>query len=63
MNQAQTVNGIKVFLASSSELDLERAHVGDLFNGINSVIAEINVRVRLLKWENFNSAFTGKAYV
>ena len=60
MNETQTLSEIKVFLASSSELDLERAHVGDFFNDINSILADTNVRVRLLKWENFNPAFTGE---
>jgi hypothetical protein len=57
MTQAHTENEIKVFLASSLELELERAHVGDLFNDINSLIADTAVRVRLLKWENFDPAF------
>ena len=60
MTQANTKSEIKVFLASSSELDLERAHVGDLFNDINSILADTNVRLRLLKWENFDPAFTGE---
>jgi len=60
LNQTQTESEIKVFLASSSELDIERAYVGDLFNDINSVIADTSVRVRLLKWENFDPAFTGE---
>ena len=50
---------IKIFLASSSELELERAHVGDLFNDINSNLADSEVRVRLLKWEMFDPAFKG----
>lgn len=56
----QTENEIKIFLASSSELELERAHVGDLFNDINSILVDTNVRVRLLKWENFDPKFNGK---
>jgi len=60
LNQTQTENEIKVFLASSSELDLERAHIGDLFNDINSILADTKVRLRLLKWENFDPAFTGE---
>ena len=60
MKETQTPSEIKVFLASSAELDLERAHVGDFFNDINSILADTNVRMRLLKWENFNSAFTGE---
>jgi hypothetical protein len=50
----------KIFLASSSELDLERAYVGDLFNDINSLLADTAVRVRLLKWEVFDPLFKGE---
>jgi len=60
MNQTQTENEIKVFLASSSELDIERAHIGDLFNDINSLLADTPVRVRLLKWEVFDPLFKGE---
>jgi len=60
MNQTQAENEIKVFLASSSELDIERAHVGDLCNDINSLIADTAVRVRLLKWEVFDPLFKGE---
>jgi len=48
MNQTQPANEIKVFLASSSELDLERAHIGDFFNDINSILTDTNVRIRYL---------------
>jgi len=58
MNQHK--NEIKVFLASSSELELERVHVGDFFNDINSSLAETAVRVRLLKWEVFDPSFKGE---
>jgi len=59
---SQTNNEIKIFLASSKELEFERVHVGDLFNDINSILADTdnNVRVRLLKWETFNPSFTGE---
>jgi hypothetical protein len=60
MNKTQAENEIKIFLASSSELDLERAHIGDLCNDINSLIAETAVRVRLLKWEVFDPFFKGE---
>jgi len=60
MKQNQTENEIKVFLASSSELDIERAHVGDLCNDINSLLADTAVRVRLLKWEVFDPLFKGE---
>ena len=53
---------IKVFLASSRELELERVYTGDLINDINTVLANIDadVRIKLLKWESFNPSFTGK---
>jgi hypothetical protein len=57
---AQTENEIKVFLASSSELELERAYISDFFNDINSLITDTNVRMRLLKWEVFDPSFTGE---
>lgn len=57
---AQADNEIKIFLASSLELELERTHMGDLFNDINSILADTNVRLRLLKWESFNTSFTGE---
>jgi len=60
MKQNPIENEIKVFLASSSELDIERAHVGDLCNDINSLIADTAVRVRLLKWEVFDPLFKGE---
>jgi len=56
----QTQTEIKVFLASSSELELERAFIGDFFNDINSILADTDVRVRLLKWEVFDPAYKGE---
>jgi len=60
MNKTQTETEIKVFLASSSELDIERAHIGDLCNDINSLLADTSVRLRLLKWEVFDPLFKGE---
>ena len=60
MSQKQTGKEIYIFLASSSELELERVHAGDLINDINSALANTDVRVRLLKWENFNPSFQGE---
>lgn len=56
----QTLTEIKTFLASSSELELERVHIGDFFNDINSLLADMSVRVRLLKWEVFDPSFKGE---
>jgi hypothetical protein len=60
MTTPQTENEIKVFLASSSELELERVHIGDFFNDINSILSDTSVRVRLLKWELFDPSFKGE---
>ena len=51
---------IKVFLASSAELELERVYVGDFFTELNSILVQTPVRIRLLKWEVFESKFTGE---
>jgi len=51
---------IKIFLASSSELELERVHIGDFFTDINSILLDTDVRVRLLKWEIFDPSFRGE---
>ena len=51
---------LKIFLASSSELELERAHVGDLVNDINSHLLNTFFRIRLLKWEIFDHEFKGE---
>jgi hypothetical protein len=51
---------IKLFLASSSELELERVHIGDFFNDINSILADTLIRVRLLKWEIFDPSYKGE---
>jgi len=58
MKQTQTET--KIFLASSSELELERTYIGDFFNDINSTLADTPVRIRLLKWEVFDPAFKGE---
>jgi len=52
---------INVFVASSSELENERIHIGDLFNDINSLFIKCgeDMRCRLLKWEYFDPSFKG----
>ena len=51
---------VNVFLASSFELELERVHIGDLFNDVNSLLIDTDIRLRLLKWENFDPSYTGE---
>jgi hypothetical protein len=41
-------------IKSTSELDIERAHIGDLCNDINLLLADTAVRVRRLKWADFD---------
>ena len=53
---------LKLFLASSNELELERVYVGDFFNDINSTLAgtDAPLRLRLLKWESFDPSYKGE---
>ena len=60
MNHPQPETEINIFLASSSELELERTYIGDFINDINSTFADTAVRVRLLKWELFDPSFKGE---
>jgi hypothetical protein len=60
MTKTKSQTEIKVFLASSSELELERVHIGDFFNDINSILVDTEIRLRLLKWEVFDPAYKGE---
>ena len=44
-------------MASSQELELIRVNIGDLFNDINSLLVNSNIRLRLLKWEVFDPSY------
>lgn len=51
---------VKIFVASSNELENDRVHLGDYVRKINDRYEIQGVRVRLYKWENFPPFYTGK---
>lgn len=51
---------VKIFVASSNELENDRVHLGDYVRKINDLYEPQGVRVRLYKWENFSPNYTGK---
>lgn len=51
---------VKIFVASSNELENDRVHLGDYVRKINDLYEPRGVRVRLYKWENFSPNYTGK---
>lgn len=50
---------VKVFLASSEELKDDRVHFGDLIRQLNDIFGKRGIEIKLLKWEDFNAAYTG----
>jgi len=51
---------IKVFLASSEELEQDRRNFGYLVDELNSHYSKRGVKIELLMWERFDSAYNGK---
>lgn len=51
---------VKIFVASSNELEDDRIHLGDSVRKANDIFELQNVRVKLYKWEDFSPYFIGK---
>lgn len=51
---------VKIFVASSNELENDRIYLGDCVRKINDLYEPQGVRIRLYKWENFSPYYTGK---
>lgn len=51
---------VKLFVASSNELEDDRIHLGDCVRRVNDVYEQNGVRVKLYKWEDFSPFCTGK---
>lgn len=51
---------VKIFVASSNELEDDRIHLGDSVRKVNDMFELQDVRVKLYKWEDFSPYFTGK---
>lgn len=48
---------IKVFLASSEELENERKEIADLVLNLNEIYSEKEIAIKLIKWEYLGKAF------
>ncbi len=49
---------VKIFLASSDELRQDRLELGDFINKINTIYRRHGMYIELLKWENFDAAYS-----
>ena len=47
---------IKIFLASSEELRLERLELADLVEHLNKILEKLGMRIQLVKWEYLDSS-------
>lgn len=47
---------IKIFLASSEELEKERDLIPALANGLNTSLSRIGVMVNIVRWEDLDSS-------
>lgn len=51
---------IKIFLASSEEMDYDRMAFGNLVRRLDDVYEKRGVRVKLFEWEDYDSAYNDK---
>ena len=51
---------IKIFLASSEELDYDRIAFGNLVRRLDDMYEKRGVRIKLFEWEDYDSAFNDK---
>ena len=51
---------IKIFLASSEEMDYDRMAFGNLVRRLDDVYEKRGVRLKLFEWEDYDSAFNDK---
>lgn len=50
---------IKVFLASSKELKMDRLMFGDLVQRLNKIYEPMGLKIELAKWEDMDAAYNG----
>ncbi len=55
-----TEKTIKVFLASSDELKIDRLEFGDLINRLNNIYRNRGIYIELLKWEGFDASISAQ---
>ena len=54
-----TTKTIKIFLASSEELDYDRMAFGNLIRKLDKIYEKRGVRIELFGWEDYDAAFNG----
>ena len=50
---------IKIFLASSEELDYDRMAFGNLIRKLDKIYEKRGIRIELFEWEDYDAAFNG----
>ena len=50
---------IKIFLASSEELDYDRLAFGNLIRKLDKIYEKRGIRIELFEWEDYDAAFNG----
>lgn len=51
---------IKIFLASSDELKMDRYEFGDLIRKLNDIYSKRGVEIKLIKWEDLDASYQGR---
>ncbi|MDR2474845.1 MAG: hypothetical protein LBD45_03210, partial [Bacteroidales bacterium] len=51
---------IKIFMASSDELEADRAVFGNLVRRLNDMYKKRGIYIELFQWEDFDAAYNGK---
>ena len=51
---------IKIFLASSEELDYDRMAFGNLVRRLDDMYEKRGIRIKLFEWEDYDSAYKDK---
>ena len=50
---------IKIFLASSDELENDRMAFGNLVRRLDKIYEKRGIRIELFEWEDYDAAFNG----
>ena len=51
---------IKIFLASSDELEVDRARFGNLVRRLDKIYEKRDIRIELIEWEDLDAAYNGQ---
>ena len=50
---------IKIFLASSEELEADRYRFGNLIRKLDNIYEKRGIRIELFEWEDYDAAYNG----